>query len=144
MKNIDLNLDLDLDNISDELSTDIDDLDEILGDNSDDESDIDTDREDKIKEAIENRKNNVGETINLNPIVDVINEESNNSDNKSDILVGPDNDPVRTTIEAYKTFDQIAWNKKSGYKLPHFPFMQKKLEGLDEGLYLFAAESNAG
>lgn len=107
-----------------------------------DESDID--REQKINEAVENRKNNIGQDINLNPVIDINQESESDFENKEDILVGPDGDPVKAAIDAYNTFDQIAWNKKSGYQLPHFPFMQKKLEGLDEGLYLFAAESNAG
>lgn len=85
--------------------------------------------------------------INLSPVVD-INIDNNNteeqSSNESDPIIGPEDDPIRRTVEAYKTFDSVAWNKKTGYKLPHFPFIQKKIEGLDEGLYLFAAESNAG
>lgn len=82
-------------------------------------------------------------SINLNPIVD-ISEDKTNPIDAAKILVGPDDDPIQSTIAAYKTFDENAWNKKSGYKMPHFPFIQQKLEGLDEGLYLFAAESNAG
>jgi hypothetical protein len=82
-------------------------------------------------------------SINLNPVVDISEDKTNHID-AAKILVGPDDDPIQSTIAAYKTFDENAWNKKSGYKMPHFPFIQQKLEGLDEGLYLFAAESNAG
>ena len=140
MENIENIDDLDLDTISDDLPDDLD-LNNIL--DLDGKPEIDD--QEKIQEAIENRKGKEGQTVNLNPIVDVLTDnDSDTEDKKSDILIGPENDPVRSTIEAYKTFDKIAWNKKSGYKLPHFPFMQKKLEGLDEGLYLFAAESNAG
>lgn len=145
MENINKILDeLDLGDINDNLpESDLDlDLDELVSDlDIDDESDI---NEDKIQEAIENSKNINSQSINLNPIIDTNQDQNNTNNNENDILIGPENDPVRSTVEAYRTFNEIAWNKKSGYKLPHFPFMQKKLEGLDEGLYLFAAESNAG
>lgn len=135
---------LDLDDIDNNLS-DID-LDDLISDIDIDIDDTDNSIDiDKIKEAIENSKNINSQSINLNPIIDITQGQNNIDDNnQNDILIGPENDPVRSTVEAYRTFNEIAWNKKSGYKLPHFPFMQKKLEGLDEGLYLFAAESNAG
>ena len=133
----DEDLDLSLDLESDSETTDISYDDLALNES-------DSDREQKINEAVENRKNNIGQDVNLNPVVDINQESDTDPENKEDILVGPDGDPVKAAIDAYNTFDQIAWNKKSGYQLPHFPFMQKKLEGLDEGLYLFAAESNAG
>lgn len=41
-------------------------------------------------------------------------------------------------------FEEKSWNKGDGYKLPKFPMIEEKLEGLDSGLYLLAAESNAG
>lgn len=137
IKTSDEDLDLSLDLESDSETTDIsyDDL---------ELNESDSDREQKINEAVENRKNNIGQDVNLNPVVDINQESDTDPENKEDILVGPDGDPVKAAIDAYNTFDQIAWNKKSGYQIPHFPFMQKKLEGLDEGLYLFAAESNAG
>lgn len=53
-------------------------------------------------------------------------------------------DPFLSTLEDYDAFDEAAWNKGGGYKLPNYPMMEEKLEGLDEGLYLFAAESNVG
>lgn len=133
----DEDLDLSLDLESDSETTDISYDDLALNES-------DSDREQKINEAVENRKNNIGQDVNLNPVVDINQESDTDPENKEDILVGPDGDPVKAAIDAYNTFDQIAWSKKSGYQLPHFPFMQKKLEGLDEGLYLFAAESNAG
>lgn len=133
----DEDLDLSLDLESDSETTDISYDDLTLNES-------DSDREQKINEAVENRKNNIGKDVNLNPVVDINQESDTDPENKEDILVGPDGDPVKAAIDAYNTFDQIAWSKKSGYQLPHFPFMQKKLEGLDEGLYLFAAESNAG
>lgn len=53
-------------------------------------------------------------------------------------------DPFESSLEDYDRFDEAAWNKGEGYKLPNFPLIEEKLEGLDEGLYLFAAESNVG
>lgn len=132
-EDLDLSLDLESDSETTDISYDDLELNESY-----------SDREQKINEAVENRKNNIGQDVNLNPVVDINQESDTDPENKEDILVGPDGDPVKAAIDAYNTFDQIAWNKKSGYQLPHFPFMQKKLEGLDEGLYLFAAESNAG
>lgn len=41
-------------------------------------------------------------------------------------------------------FNEKAWNKGEGYKTPNFPMIHEKLEGIDAGLYLFPAESNAG
>jgi replicative DNA helicase len=61
--------------------------------------------------------------------------------NKDDIPVG---DFFETTIDDYNQFDTFSWNKGEGYKLPNYPMIDEKLEGLDEGLYLFAAEANVG
>jgi replicative DNA helicase len=60
-----------------------------------------------------------------------------------------DNDtPADEVIESikrdYEKFNTTAWSKGSGYKLPNFPGIEERLEGLDEGLYLLAAESNMG
>ena len=41
-------------------------------------------------------------------------------------------------------FDDEAWNTGEGYKLPNFPMITEKLEGLSSGLYLLAGPSNAG
>lgn len=41
-------------------------------------------------------------------------------------------------------FEDQAWNKGDGYKLPNYPMFTEMLEGLDEGLYLVAGESNTG
>lgn len=46
--------------------------------------------------------------------------------------------------EDLDNFNEQAWNKGDGYKTPNFPMIHEKLEGIDEGLYLFPAESNAG
>lgn len=63
-------------------------------------------------------------------------------------FVNPEDAPVEdffeSTLTDYDEFENHAWKKGEGYKLPNFPEMEEKLEGLDEGLYLFAAESNVG
>ena len=41
-------------------------------------------------------------------------------------------------------FEEKSWSKGNGYKTPKFPMISDKLEGLDSGLYLLPAESNAG
>lgn len=41
-------------------------------------------------------------------------------------------------------FEEKSWNKGDGYKTPRFPLIHEKLEGIDSGLYLLPAESNAG
>lgn len=49
-----------------------------------------------------------------------------------------------TTRNDYENFDDRAWNKGDGYKIPGYPEMEERLEGLESGLYLFAGESNSG
>lgn len=41
-------------------------------------------------------------------------------------------------------FEEKSWSKGDGYKTPRFPMISEKLEGIDSGLYLLPAESNAG
>lgn len=41
-------------------------------------------------------------------------------------------------------FEEQSWNKGNGYKMPRFPMITEKLEGVDNGLYLIPGESNAG
>lgn len=49
-----------------------------------------------------------------------------------------------TGKEEYKKFDERAWNKGDGYKIPSYPIIENKLEGLESGLYVVAGESNSG
>lgn len=49
-----------------------------------------------------------------------------------------------TTLEDLNSFDEDAWNKGDGFKLPNYPYVTEQLEGLDSGLYLFAGKSNHG
>lgn len=44
----------------------------------------------------------------------------------------------------YDEFDIKARTKGNGYKIPNYPFIESKLEGLEAGLYLFSGESNSG
>ena len=44
----------------------------------------------------------------------------------------------------YDNFDERAHKKGHGYSCPDFPVFNQKLEGLEEGLYVFAGESNSG
>ena len=46
--------------------------------------------------------------------------------------------------QVYDTFDQFAHKKGSGYMVQNFPVFNKRLEGMEEGLYVFAGESNSG
>jgi replicative DNA helicase len=53
-------------------------------------------------------------------------------------------DLYETTLQDYDEFERQAWAKGKGYELPNFKNVENNLEGLDSGLYLFAAESNVG
>ena len=44
----------------------------------------------------------------------------------------------------YDKFDEYAYKKGHGYTVPGFPIFNRRLEGLEEGLYVFAGESNSG
>ena len=44
----------------------------------------------------------------------------------------------------YDAFDERAHKKGHGYSCPDYPVFNEKLEGLEEGLYIFAGESNSG
>lgn len=43
-----------------------------------------------------------------------------------------------------KQFDERARKQGKGYKIPNYPMIDQKLEGLSSGLYVFAGESNSG
>lgn len=47
-------------------------------------------------------------------------------------------------VEDLNEFEEKSWSKGNGYKTPKFPMIAAKLEGVDSGLYLLPAESNAG
>ena len=46
--------------------------------------------------------------------------------------------------KTYSDFEAYANKKGHGYTVEHFPIFNKRLEGLEEGLYVFAGESNSG
>lgn len=53
-------------------------------------------------------------------------------------------DYAQTTLEDLDAFETHSWSKGVGYKLPNFETVEKNLEGVEAGFYLFAAESNVG
>lgn len=53
-------------------------------------------------------------------------------------------DFFETTEAELEEFESYTWNKGEGYKIPSFPEIEKRLEGLEAGMYLFAGESNSG
>ena len=63
-------------------------------------------------------------------------------DEEEDTIQAEDFFSVMT--EDLDEFEEKSWNKGNGYKTPKFPMISDKLEGLDSGLYLLPAESNAG
>lgn len=89
--------------------------------------------------------------MSTNNFLEVLNKakESNIYINK-DLLVKPDDDNeivpdfMESTIDDINSFDQAAWNKGDGYALTNFAKIAELLEGIDEGLYLIAGESNTG
>lgn len=44
----------------------------------------------------------------------------------------------------YEKFNEKAWTKGNGYKIPGYPEFEANLEGLESGFYLIAGESNSG
>lgn len=53
-------------------------------------------------------------------------------------------DFFKLSRDNYDEFDIKARTKGNGYKIPSYPFVEAKLEGLEAGLYLFSGESNSG
>ena len=64
--------------------------------------------------------------------------------NEQDPYEVADEDFFETTIDAIDKFDEKAWAKGKGYEAPNFPIFSEYMEGLDEGFFMFAGESNAG
>lgn len=83
--------------------------------------------------------NNVEEDEDLYKIEQALEEKK---EEKTDEVIMEDF--FDTTLDDYKDFDNRAWNKGDGYRIPNYSFMEEKLEGLEPGLYLFAGESNSG
>jgi replicative DNA helicase len=81
--------------------------------------------------------------------LNVLNKSEKVEETKTEtVAINPEDVPVKdffeSSLDDYKEFEDHAWKKGEGYKLPNFPMVEEKLEGLDEGLYLIAAESNMG
>lgn len=53
-------------------------------------------------------------------------------------------DLQQDSLKDLNMFDEHAWNKGDGYTSEKFQDLSNKLEGMDSGLYLLAAESNVG
>lgn len=53
-------------------------------------------------------------------------------------------DFFETTNADLDEFEEYTWRKGEGYNIPGFPEIEKKIEGLEAGMYLFAGESNSG
>lgn len=53
-------------------------------------------------------------------------------------------DFYQESVEDIDVFNESSKKKKEGYSLPHYKMIEENLEGLDEGMYLFAGESNNG
>ena len=49
-----------------------------------------------------------------------------------------------TSINNYNEFNESAYKKGNGYKIPGYPMIEKHLEGVESGMYLFSGESNSG
>ena len=57
----------------------------------------------------------------------------------------PKEDYWNTTAEQYQKFNEDSWRAGVGYMLPdEYPIFNSAMEGLQSGMYLFAAESNVG
>ena len=81
--------------------------------------------------------NNIEELLNKESDLEIElhNEEENNIQTE---------DFFNTMVEDLDEFEEISWNKGDGYITPNFPMISDKLEGIDSGLILMPAESNAG
>lgn len=53
-------------------------------------------------------------------------------------------DFFETSESQYDEFEERTWKKGEGYKIPGYPEIEERLEGVEAGLFLFAGESNSG
>jgi replicative DNA helicase len=49
-----------------------------------------------------------------------------------------------SSLQVYDSFEEASRKKGHGYSCPSFPIFNQRIEGLEEGLYIFAGESNSG
>lgn len=90
------------------------------------------------------RKNIMDEMIISNEDIDKLNKFKVLNGGKKEKEEIEMEDFFKTSLEDLESFDNNAWNKGDGFKMPNFPIITEKLEGLDSGLYLFAGKSNHG
>lgn len=88
--------------------------------------------------------------LNANKVKDEI-KELLNGETKVELELRDENEGIMQAEDYFNVmaddleeFNEKAWNKGEGYKTPKFPMIAEKLEGIDSGLYLLPAESNAG
>ena len=73
--------------------------------------------------------------------LNILENKIKNKENESSIQL---EDFFQTSLDDLEAFDNRCWNKGNGYKIPHYPLMEKYLEGGESGLYIFAGQSNSG
>ena len=99
------------------------------------------DAESNLQEADKEDMDAMSEDIpDESPVEDTIEDD----DEEDDDLTIKSEEFFDTTISDYDEFDEMAHKKGSGYKAPHFPIFDQKMEGLEAGLFMFAGESNMG
>lgn len=109
---------------------------DILVESSSPQSYDDIDEYDKDFDIFDDVKNELEQENSCNN-TDI--EDDNSCENTEEEI-----DFQEETLKDIEDFDKKAHSKKHGYKIPNFKFMEDKLEGLESGMYLFAAESNVG
>lgn len=88
--------------------------------------------------------------VDINEISEGNNKDDKNGTNKADNINKEESNEIvlkdlfNDSLKDLEEFDEKAWSKGTGYLNDKFKIITEKLEGLDSGLYLIAAESNVG
>lgn len=77
-------------------------------------------------------------------LIDALIEENEEEVTTEETLTVAGEDFFATTASDYDAFDTKAWNAGNGYQTGTFPIFDAKMEGAEQGMYLFAGESNHG
>ena len=93
------------------------------------------------KDIIEQDDQDIYSVDSVQTLESVLLKEEETIESAEDVVM---EDFFATTRNDYESFNKRAWNKGDGYKIPSYPEMEARLEGLETGLYLFAGESNSG
>lgn len=93
------------------------------------------------KDIIEQDDQDIYSVDSVQTLESVLLKEEETVESAEDVVM---EDFFATTRNDYENFNERAWNKGDGYKIPSYPEMEARLEGLESGLYLFAGESNSG